>query len=287
MGSDGTPPFGIWLVDKPAGPTSHDVIVRIRRQLPRGTRVGHSGTLDPFATGLLVVHVGRATRLVPYLTGLDKTYLARIRLGATSQTGDPEGPIVPTGETLPGLAAIQDAVGALPGWRTQRVPGLAAIKVDGERLYRRVRRGEDPERPEREIAIREARLGAHDPAGGWLDLEVRCSKGTYIRQIAVDLGETLGCGAYCEELRRTAVGELRVDDAVGPEAVAVRGGIDPAAALGELPTRRLSDEEARDVAHGRPVAGTADGPVALLAGTRLVAVAHPSGDVLRPKVVLT
>lgn len=280
--------FGVWLVDKPAGPTSHDVVAGIRRRLGRAVKVGHAGTLDPFATGLLVVVVGRATRLAPYLTGLDKTYVARIRLGATSTSGDTEGPIVMTGVPIPGRAQIDAAVAGLIGTQRQRVPPLAAVKVAGEALYARTRRGETVDLPEREVTIHGARIVDADPAGATVDVEIECSKGTYIRRVAIDLGEALGCGAYCAELRRTAVGRLRIEDAVAPEAVRASGGTDPRAALADtLAIRELTTAEAIDVSHGRPVTGVAVGPVMLVAGDRLVAIAEPGDDgKLHPKVVL-
>lgn len=281
-------PFGVWLVDKPAGPTSHDIVDRIRLGLPRGTRVGHAGTLDPFATGLLVVAIGRATRLVTYLTALDKTYRARVRLGAVSATGDPEGPITQTGAAIPARPLVESAVAVLPGVHRQRVPALAAVKVGGEPLYRRTRRGEAVERPEREIVVQEASLTADGLGDGWMELEVRCSKGTYIRQLVADLGEGLGCGAYCEELRRLAVGALRVEHAVAPADVAAHGGIDPLEALGGLPRRDLDEREAASIRHGRPIPGEGPGPVALVHGGALLAIAHPRDDgTLRPKVVFT
>lgn len=280
-------PFGIWLVDKPAGPTSHDVVATIRRQVGRGARVGHAGTLDPFATGLLVVMIGKATRLVQFLTTLEKTYRARVRLGATSQTGDPEGPIEPTGVPVPDAADVADAVAGLPGTHRQTVPALAAVKIAGEPLYRRTRRGESVDLPEREIAITRADLVAQDLADGWIDIEVTCSKGTYIRQLATDLGETLGCGGYCEALRRLAVGAFRVDDAVAPSEVTAGGGIDPRVALAPMPERTLTADELVDVGHGRSVAGDGDGPVMLVADGRLVAIGYPrDGGRLRPKIVL-
>lgn len=289
MENDPAAPFGVWLVDKPAGPTSHDIVARIRHALGRRTRVGHAGTLDPFATGLLIVLVGRATRLVPYLTGLDKTYLARIRLGATSASGDTEGPITLTGGRVPGRVEVDWAVARIMGPQRQRVPALAAVKVGGEALYARTRRGEHVERPERDIVIHTARVVADDLDGGTVDLEIRCSKGTYIRQIAADLGDALGCGGYCETLRRTAVGSLSLAAAVAPEAVAAAGGIDPRVALADaLEEWALTPAEAIDVGHGRPVAGRPGGPVMLVADNRLVAIAEPGDDAtLRPKVVLT
>jgi tRNA pseudouridine55 synthase len=279
-------PLGCWLVDKPAGPTSHDVIARIRSRLGRRTRVGHAGTLDPFATGLLVVLVGRATRLARYLADLDKTYRAAVRLGATSPTGDPEGPVEEVAPP-PERAALEAAVARLVGPGIQRVPAYAAVKVGGTPLYRSTRRGEAPERPERPIVVHEARLEAYDLEAGVADLVVRCSKGTYLRQIAVDLGEHLGCGGYCAALRRLAVGALSVEDAVAPEAVGPEGGVPLAAALGHLERREVGEPEAAGLRHGRPVPGDARGPVALLADGRLVAVAEPDGaGLLRPTVVL-
>jgi tRNA pseudouridine55 synthase len=279
----------LWLVDKPEGPTSHDVVARIRRQLGRGTKVGHTGTLDPFATGLLVVLVGRATRLAAYLTGLDKTYLATVRTGFASATGDPEGPVAPAGGPAT-AAAVAEALPAFTGPQVQRVPPHAAVKVDGERLYRRARRGEGVEGPEREIEIHDLRL-AGDHGGGVVTLEVRCSAGTYVRRLASDLGERLGCGAYLTALRRTAVGALSVEDAVPPEEVVPGGGLDPARGVAHLPARVLGEEERGEVVHGRPIparAGEAGaGAVALLAADgRLVAVARPGGSGLRPAVVL-
>lgn len=290
----------LWLVDKPAGPTSHDVVGGIRRRLTgragrargqAGLKVGHAGTLDPFATGLLVVLVGRATRLAGLLTDLDKSYLATVRLGVRSASGDPEGPLAPGRHPVPGRDAVAAAVAALVGPQRQRVPALAAVRVDGERLYVRTRRGESVEAPEREIVVHALRLlGADGDPPERVHLEARVSKGTYLRQLAVDLGEALGCGAYCEALRRTGVGPLTLARAVPPEAVGPEGGLEPAEALGHLPARELSADEAAAVAHGRPVPGNgiagAD-PVALLYGGHLVAVARvaPEG-LLQPSVVL-
>ena len=280
-------PFGIWLVDKPAGPTSHDVVAGIRKQVGKGVRVGHAGTLDPFATGLLVVLIGKATRLVQFLTLLDKTYRARVRLGATSQTGDPEGPIAPTGARPPDLAEVRQAVAALPGEHRQVVPALAAVKIDGEPLYRRTRRGEEVELPERDITITRAQLVGDDLADGWIDVEVTCSKGTYIRQLATDLGATLGCGGYCEALRRLSVGTLHVDAAVAPDRVRAFGGIDARTALAPMPVRLLDGRELIEVGHGRVVPGDAEGPVMLVSDDALVAIAYPRDEgLLQPRIVL-
>ncbi len=278
---------GVWLVDKPAGPTSHDVVARIRRGVGRGVKVGHTGTLDPFASGLLVVVTGRATRLVPYLTDVSKRYTARIALGAVSDTGDPDGVITPTGASMPDEAAVVAAVARFVGPITQRVPAYAAVKVDGERLYRRTRRGEQVDAPVRDIVIHHARVVTTAADRTWFDLDVACSKGTYIRQLAADIGESLGTGAHCAALRRTAVGGLSVDDAVAPEVVPDGGFVEPVVAVGALARRDLTGAEAEDVAHGRPVRGVADGPVALVFDGRLVGIGHAAAcGTLRPKVVL-
>jgi tRNA pseudouridine55 synthase len=277
----------LWLVDKPAGPTSHDVVAQVRRRLGRGTKVGHAGTLDPFATGLLVVLVGRATRLAPFLVELDKSYLATVRTGFTSATGDPEGPVAPAGAPA-GAEELRAALPAFLGRQLQRVPAYAAVKVEGERLYRRARRGEAVEGPQRTVAIHDLRLVA-DLGDGEFVLEVRCGSGTYVRQLAADLGERLGCGAYLTGLRRIAVGSLSVEHAVAPAQVGPDGGLDLTRGLAHLPARALAPDEATRLRHGAPVEepGAAGGePVALTYEGRLVAVALPRDGRLRPAVVL-
>lgn len=278
----------VWLVDKPAGPTSHDIVAGARRVLGgRGVKVGHAGTLDPFATGLLVLMVGRATRLAPYLSGLDKTYVATLCTGFTSESGDTEGPVRRAGRP----AGADEVAGVLPsfiGQGRQRVPALSAVRVDGERLYRRTRRGEAAVAPEREVRIDALRvLGDH--GDGVVTLEVRCGSGTYVRSLAADIGERLGCGAYLTALRRTRVGDLRVEDAVAPGAIGPAGGLEPLSALRHLPARELTAAEAAAVSHGGRVAdrGLREGPVALTREGRLMAVAAPGGDgALRPAVVI-
>jgi len=276
-----------WLVDKPAGPTSHDVVATVRRRLPRGTRVGHAGTLDPFATGLLVVLAGRATRLAPWLSDLPKGYRATVRLGVRSATGDPEGPLTPGGDPPP-AGAVAGAVAAMRGAQEQRVPAHSAVKVDGERLYRRARRGEAVEAPVRSVVVHALELMGYDAATGEAVLDARVSKGTYLRQIAVDLGEALGCGGYCAALRRTAVGELTVDAAVPPDVAGTVPGVPLRAALGHLPARALDADEETRVGHGIALADhdRHTGDVALVRDGRLVAVARAGEGRLRPAVVL-
>ncbi len=281
------PPLAIWAVDKPAGPTSHDIVAGVRRGLARGVKVGHAGTLDPFATGLLLMLVGRGTRLARYLTGLDKTYRARLRLGWVSSSGDPDGEVTATGVAVPGADTVRAAAAGLVGRRRQQVPELSAVKVRGVALHRRVRRGEQVEPPEREVEVHSLTVDHGPDAAGVVSLNVRCSKGTYLRTLAAELGERLGCGAYCEALRRTAVGDIDVTAAVAPEEVSAVGGLALRTALGHLGARELVPAEVAGVAHGRPVAGSGEGPVGLWRGERLVAVARPGSEGwLRPEVVL-
>jgi tRNA pseudouridine55 synthase len=188
----------VLLCDKPAGKTSHDVVLAVRRE-HRGEKVGHAGTLDPFATGLLLVLIGRATRLQRFLAELPKTYVARARLGWHSSTGDPDGELEETGR-IP--AALE-----LPTGRVrQRVPMTSAVRVGGERLYRKAHRGEVVETPEREVEIYRAELLSNDATSA--EFEVECSAGTYIRTLIETLED-----AYCAELRRTAIGPFRIEDA--------------------------------------------------------------------------
>src|ERR687883_1719707 len=190
---------GVLLADKPAGVSSHDVVAATRRRLGRGVKVGHAGTLDPFATGLLLVLVGRATRVQRFLMGLPKTYRAVARLGWTSDTGDREGELTHTGR-VPERLAIPT------GELMQRPPSYSAVKVGGERLYKRARRGEHVEAAPRPVTVHRAELMWHD--GDRAGFEVECSSGTYVRQLVADLGD-----AYCEELERTAIGPFRLEDA--------------------------------------------------------------------------
>ncbi|HEX4465044.1 MAG TPA: tRNA pseudouridine(55) synthase TruB [Solirubrobacterales bacterium] len=191
----------VLLCDKPAGKTSHDIVLAIRRER-RGEKVGHAGTLDPFATGLLLVLIGRATRLQRFLVELPKTYVARARFGWRSSTGDPDGELSETGRTPDSLE--------LPiGTVRQRVPMTSAVRVGGERLYRKAHRGETVETPEREVEVYRAELLDSDAEGA--SYEVQCSAGTYIRTLIETLDD-----AYCAELRRTAIGPFKVED-VGRE----------------------------------------------------------------------
>ena len=187
----------VLLLDKPAGRTSHDVVAAVRRE--RGVKAGHAGTLDPFATGLLLVLLGRATRLQRFLVGLPKTYLATARLGWTSTTGDPDGELTETG-------VVPESLELPTGTVRQRVPMTSAVRVGGERLYKKAHRGETIATPVRDVEVHRAELlSAGD---GHAHYEIECSAGTYVRTLIEILGD-----AYCSDLRRVGVGPFRVEEA--------------------------------------------------------------------------
>src|SRR5215212_2356169 len=190
---------GVLLRAKPAGITSHDVVAEVRRTFPRGTKVGHAGTLDPFATGLLLVLVGRATRAQRFLMALSKTYRAVARLGWTSDTGDRDGVLTETGR-IP--ASLEIPVGK----QLQTPPAYSALKVGGRRAYELARAGESVELEPRPVTVHRAELLWHE--GDRAEFEIECSSGTYVRSLVTDLGD-----AYCEELERTAIGPFRLEDA--------------------------------------------------------------------------
>lgn len=241
--SSGEPPSGLLLIDKPAGISSHSVVARVRRLLPRGAKVGHAGTLDPFATGLMLVLIGRGTRIAQFLSQLDKRYLTEAQLGALSSTGDPEGEITHTGR-------IPSSPLTLPtGELRQRPPAYSAIKVDGERAYRRARRGEAVEVPERTVQVHAFTELARD--GDRVTLEIHCGSGTYVRTLVQDLGD-----GYCLTLRRTAVGPWQIGQATPLDALtSVQDVTGPmlglADALAFLPRVELAPQLAADVHHGR------------------------------------
>ena len=260
-------PSGVLLRAKPAGVTSHDVVAEVRRSLPRGTKVGHAGTLDPFATGLLLVLVGRATRAQRFLMALPKTYRAVARLGWVSDTLDREGELVHTGR-MP--ARLEIPVGE----QMQRPPVFSAVKVGGRRAYELARAGEAVETSARPVTVYSAELLWAE--GDRAAFEISCSAGTYVRTLIADLGD-----ACCDELERTAIGPFRLEDA-DPERIVPLG-----EALSFLPERVLDEGEAVAVRHGRRVArgGQHSGQVRLVHGDELLAIAEPRGDELQPVVV--
>jgi len=291
---------GLVIVDKPGGLTSHDVVARIRR-LAGTRRVGHAGTLDPMATGVLVVGVEKATRLLGYLTLTEKQYDATIRLGQSSNTDDAEGQLT-TIAPATGLTpeTISKAIADLTGEIQQVPPAVSAIKVDGQRAYKLTRAGAAPELKPRPVTVYEFTVTAIRPAGDGdltdltgltdIDATVRCSSGTYIRALARDLGNSLGTGGHLTALRRTRVGGYGLDTAKTLDQLAERFEVVPLAraAAAAFARRDLSADEARRVAHGGrlPAGPGAPGPTAAFApdGSLVALLAEQDGQA-RPLAV--
>lgn len=270
---------GLIVVDKPAGMTSHDVVARIRR-LAKTRRVGHGGTLDPMATGVLVIGVNRATRLLTYVIGSRKSYLATIRLGLTTVTDDAEGDVTATSDTG-GVTdeAIRAGLGAQTGEIDQVPSAVSAIKVNGQRAYKRVRDGEEVELAARRVTVHALDVLEIRRPGDVVDVDVdvTCSSGTYIRAIARDLGRVLGVGGHLTALRRTAVGGMTLDEAATLEQLEERApdvvSLPMAdAARRAFPQREATSEETRVLSHGGPLEPVGiEGPYAVFG---------PDGDVL-------
>ncbi len=280
------------LVDKPAGPTSHDVVARVRRAV--GTRaVGHAGTLDPFATGLLIVLVGKATRLARFAEQQAKTYLATARLGFATTTDDATGDPLGEGASIePGRVEIEAALAGFLGTSLQRPPAFSAKKVAGERSYAKARRGEAVELAAVPITVHLAELtGYRYPE---VEFRMTVSAGSYLRGIARDLGEQLGTGAHLTALRREAIGSLRVADAIPLAAVGPDDMRTPLTVVSHLPRIDVTAEEAAALGHGRrlrratALAGDeATGPVVATSETGIViAVGHIGDGMFHPEVVL-
>lgn len=296
---------GVVVVDKPAGWTSHDVVARMRR-LASTRKVGHAGTLDPMATGVLVVGIGRATRLLTYIVGADKEYTATIRLGVTTTTDDAEG------ETLAAVDAsgvtsadVVAGAAALTGTIQQVPSAVSAIKVDGQRAYARVRAGEDVELAARPVTVsrfevHDVRPAVTDEGSPVLDVDVTVvvSSGTYVRALARDLGAGLGVGGHLTALRRTRVGGYGLDvarslDDLGAlptdEPIDVVSLADSARAT--FPVRELTDDEARALSYGQSIGVAGGVPTATVAGIdgegRLVALLEERGGKVRPALVFS
>ena len=283
---------GVVVVDKPAGWTSHDVVARCRKVFGQ-KRVGHAGTLDPGATGVLVVGLGRATRLLQWVTGQPKSYVGEVVLGVTTTTLDDEGE--ETGRwDMTGVAVEEARAAALSfvGEIDQVPPMVSALKVGGRRLHDLARAGVEVERAARRVTVTRFEVAATDDAGV-LRIEVDCSTGTYVRSLAADLGTALGGGAHLRRLRRTAVGPFTVEaavalDDVGPEAVQP-----PAAAVAHLAAAVVDEQVSAVVAHGKvlergELGVSGDGPWAVLdrEGSLLAVYQAHSGDRVKPAIVL-
>jgi tRNA pseudouridine55 synthase len=285
---------GVLVCDKPAGMTSHDVVARVRR-LAGQRRVGHGGTLDPPATGVLVLALGRATRLLPFLPMEPKRYLATIAFGAATDTLDAAGTVTATADAG-GVdeAGLRAAMAGFVGAQEQVPPMVSAVKVGGERLYAKARRGETVERAPRPIVVHAMELLDLAPGERPLaTVAVTCSGGTYVRSLAADLGRALGTLAHLACLRRTAVGSFTEDDAHGVEDLAGPGSLaaavlDPAAAMAATATRVLTPAEAAALATGRTLGptGRLDPVAAIGPDGRLVAVIQDGAGRARPRVVL-
>jgi tRNA pseudouridine55 synthase len=291
---------GLVIVDKPGGLTSHDVVARIRR-LAGTRRVGHAGTLDPMATGVLVVGVEKATRLLGYLTLTQKQYDATIRLGQSTSTDDAEGELTKTAkakDVSPALLSqteINKAIAELTGEIQQVPPAVSAIKVDGQRAYKLTRAGAAPELKPRPVTVYEFTVTDVRPAGDLLDVDatVRCSSGTYIRALARDLGDKLGTGGHLTALRRTRVGGYGLDAARTLDQLAERFEVMPLAqaAAAAFPRRDLSADEARRLAHGGrlpagpPGTGTPSPTAAFAPDGSLVALLAEQDGQARPLAV--
>ena len=284
---------GVLVVDKPEGCTSHDVVQRVRRLLDT-RRVGHAGTLDPLATGVLIIAVGEGTKLVPYLQHADKRYDVTIRFGVATDTLDAEGRIVDQ-RPVPALddAMLEEAVARLVGTHPQRVPEYSAVKVEGQALHRRARRGEVIDAPCREVTLHSATVTGVD--GALATLSLHCGKGFVVRAFARDLGEAIGTVAHVVRLRRTASGKFSLREAVDLEALerldepeTVLVSLEEA--CGELRQIRLTDQGTEDARHGRAIVkDRVEGdwpaepvPLALLSSSgKLVAIGGLEDDRIR------
>jgi tRNA pseudouridine55 synthase len=289
-------PAGLLVVDKPGAMTSHDVVARVRRLT--GTRkVGHAGTLDPMATGVLLVGIGRATRLLGHLTLTEKAYDATIRLGAATTTDDAEGePIGAASAAHLTERDVLEAARAFVGEIEQRPSSVSAVKVDGRRAYALVRAGEQVDLPARRVTVHELSISGVRPAGERLDVDVslRCSSGTYVRAIARDLGSALAVGGHLTALRRTAVGPFTLRDAHRLDAAGGPGPVGAVLDLSEVARRcfasyALDEDQARDVGYGRrlPLRLDRPGPVAVFGPDgRFLALYEQRGELAAPVTVL-
>ncbi|HYY44122.1 MAG TPA: tRNA pseudouridine(55) synthase TruB [Actinomycetota bacterium] len=277
---------GVLVIDKPAGMTSHDVVDQMRRRFGQ-RRVGHGGTLDPDATGVLLVGLGTATRFLSYAQTGPKSYRAEAMLGVSTTTQDASGEVVSERPVAVGRRDVEAALKSLEGEIDQTPPMVSAVKVGGERLYRKARRGEDVARPARRVTVYDIRL--HDFAEGdrpQITFTVRCSGGTFVRTLAHDLGERLGCGAHLTFLRRTEAGGFSEGEAVALDEVTEDDVRPLSDAVRPLPRVAPGPAAARAVLSGKPLprgdlAVEEGAPVAVIAGEELLGVYVRRGDVLR------
>ncbi|MDQ3879000.1 MAG: tRNA pseudouridine(55) synthase TruB [Actinomycetota bacterium] len=286
--SDG--PNGLLIIDKPSGMTSHDVVDRVRKVL--GTKkVGHGGTLDPDATGVLVLGVGKATRLLSYAQSAPKEYRATAIFGMTTTTQDASGDAVETRPASIGRDDVAAVVHEFTGSITQIPPMVSAVKIGGERLYKKARRGEEVERAPRPVTVYSLALVSwHDSPRPSATFEVRCSAGTYVRTLVADIGGRLGCGAHLSTLRRTASGGFRLDDAVPLDGVSSAELKPMLEVVGDMRQVEIDQDDVVTVSHGGrldTVDGAAeDEAVAITDGARLLGIYRRRGDALVPEKVI-
>ena len=276
-------PEGLLLIDKPSGVTSHDVVDVVRRAL--GTKkVGHAGTLDPMATGLLLIGVGRATRLLRFLGELPKTYEGTMRLGVETTTLDADGEVIAESPVTASEEEVRAAMRALLGESLQRPPAYSAVRVGGRRLYEAARAGEQLEAEPRPIRVDAFELASFDPPDA--SFRVTCSPGTYVRVLAADVGAALHAGAHLTALRRTAIGPFLADDAVPPDRPGSPLPVERA--VGHLPRLDLDPDEAVAASHGRPLGPAGlPGPYGVFdPDGRLIGVYLDDGPRARPQVIL-
>lgn len=285
---------GLLIVDKPGGMTSRDAVNRVQRWFPQKTKIGHTGTLDPLATGVLVVCVGAATRLADYVQAMGKSYASRFRLGATSSSDDADGTVSHTADAGPPTREQVDAVlGGFVGTIGQVPPAVSALKVAGRRAHDLARKGEAVELAPRPVRIDAIRVAGYD--WPFLDIEVDCGKGTYIRSIARDLGATLGCGGLVQTLRRTRVGPFTAGQGVGvDEPPADLGAVlrPMAEAVAEMPGVTLGDEAVKRFRQGQVVPASGGltpseaGPVAVFDGRgELIGIGSRAGAAVKADLV--
>lgn len=284
---------GVLVIDKPAGMTSHDVVDEVRKRLST-KKVGHAGTLDPDATGVLLIGVGRATRFLAYAQASPKRYTARARFGIETFTQDASGEVVATSDARVTEHQVRAVLEVFTGTIEQLPPMVSAVKVGGERLYKKARRGEEVERAARTVRVERVELISFDAAAQTAELDVLCSAGTYVRTLIHDLGRALGPGAHMTALRRTETGGFTLADAVAVDGVTESALLPVTETVRSLVTVQLDADAAADVAHGRKLPATlagdlGDGEAAALArGDRLLAVYRRAGhELVADRVIST
>ncbi len=280
-------PSGLVLVDKPQGFTSHDVVAKLRKVL--GTKkIGHAGTLDPMATGLLLLGVDSGTKLLTFLVGADKTYEARIRLGQSTVSDDAEGEVLSSTSALHlNRAVIETEIAKLTGRISQVPSAVSAIKVDGKRAYDLVREGKEVELKSREVEVTRFELVSEIAIVDEFlefDVVVDCSSGTYIRALARDLGESLGVGGHLRALRRTRIGEYQIEKASTLDQDPVLLDLTEAAAK-IYPIAELTDQQAIDLVHGKRLAISSTGMLSAIYKGKLIGILEPTGSSYKSLVV--